>query len=134
MPKKVWVYAPKKVRPKVSPKTKEVIKNKCDEFIESKLKPTYVKKFNPNVKEQQRVDIYCKWYQHYVHFVEVFKDTRDDVISPEYEDRFFRLQYLSNGDLIPAYLRHTGQWQDLNWEGASLEACLSEMEDFSNLY
>lgn len=134
MPRKVWVYSPKKARPKISPQIKEEIKNICDEFIESKLKPSYVKEFNPHIKEQQRVDIYCKWYQHYVHFVEVFKDTRDNVIAPEYEYRFFRLQYLSSGKLIPAYFRNTGQWQDLRWEGASLEHCLKEMEDFSNLY
>ena len=56
MPRKVWVYSPKKARPKISPQIKEEIKNICDEFIESKLKPSYVKEFNPHIKEQQRVD------------------------------------------------------------------------------
>jgi len=128
MPKKYWVYTPHKAKPNILESEKKLMLEKCNKFIDSKLKLGVTEPFNPKIKEQQCIDIYCEWYRKYIYFISVFKDTRDDIIYPEYEDKFARLQCIGKDKFLLSYMRHTGKWLELTFgNGITLDQCFEEM-------
>ncbi len=132
MPKKQWICnPPKPPKVKISEIAKMEIKEKCDRFIEDKLKPKYVKPFDKkNRKESQIVDIYCKWYGSTILFIASFKDMRPNVIAFEYEDKFARIKCLDKNHFRVCYMKHTGQWCDVTCMcGDSLNKCLRGIEE-----
>jgi len=135
MSKKYWVHTPHKAKPNISESEKNLIKEKCDKFIDSKIKPGATKPFNPKIKKQQCVDNYCKWYRNYIYFISEFKDTRDDIISPEYEDKYARLQCIGKDKFLLSYMRHTGVWFELTFgNGFTLNQCFERMLEMPHFF
>lgn len=107
------------------------MKQKCDTFIQERLKPKYIKPFDKkNKKDMQLVDIYCKLASNKILFVEVYKDLRPNVISEDYEMKFARITIGEKGKFSLDYMRHTGQWWDITYmAGDTLEKCLKGIEE-----
>ncbi|MBU2579316.1 hypothetical protein KKA09_04360 [Patescibacteria group bacterium] len=129
MSKKRWIFNPRAANPKISACEKITIKQKCDRFIDVKLKIGKIKLFDPdNKKERQLIDIYCKWYRNHILFIAKYKDLRPNAIVPEYEDKFARITYFSQVKCYLYYMRHTGEWQDITYEVViSLNKCLQSI-------
>ena len=51
-----------------------------------------------------------------------------NAISPFFEARFARLEYLADDNYNLSYMRHTGQWWEI-YRDLSLEECLSAVRD-----
>jgi len=49
-------------------------------------------------------------------------------MSPSFEDKFARLEYVGADLFNLAYKRHTGQWIEIHFD-LSLEKCMSEIEE-----
>ncbi len=95
---KVWMYKPtRESKPKVPDIIKNNLKIKADNFIETILKPKHIKPPPKDETFNYLVDIYSKWYQHYFYFIGKYRSPGPYAISPFFEDKFARLEYLNNG-------------------------------------
>lgn len=127
--KKVWMFAPpKSVKATVPDKTKIEVKKICDEFIETVLKPLHIKPPPEDRDWNYVVDIYSKWHQCYFYFIAIYNSPSPNAISPSFEVKFARLQYISSNKFNLSYMRHTEQWSEL-FEDLSLEECLENIKE-----
>jgi len=75
--KKRWMYVPPKpAKPKVPEYLKPAVKSKADEFVESFLKPTFIKDPPKDYEWNYVVDIFTKWYQRYFYFCSTWRSQR----------------------------------------------------------
>lgn len=128
-PPKTWVYSPDKPpKPKVPESEKELVQQKCNELIETELKPKYIEPPPTDHDFNYRVDIFGKWYRSYFYFCSIFNCPSPRAISPSFESRFARLEYMGRDCFNVAYMRHTGQWHEILYE-VTLKECLSELRN-----
>lgn len=132
MAKKVWVYAPSKVKKeKLTEIQKIEISKKCQPLVDE-FKDKYISP-NPDKTYSYCIDIYTKWYQNYLYFCEKFKDESENRIKDEYEDKFVRLTYIKKDCYQFSYMRHTGKWFLVS-ENLTLEECFEMMQENPNFH
>jgi hypothetical protein len=127
--RKTWVYdPPKPPKAKVPDSIKAEVSAKAAELINKHLKPNHVKPPPKNAQFNYLIDIFTKWYQSYFYFCTTYACPHPDAISPTFETRFARMQYLENRKFNLAYMRHTGQWNEI-YSDLSMDECLSAIRD-----
>jgi hypothetical protein len=93
--KKIWVYSPKRqAKAKVSDSIKFQLKSEADILVENVLKPRFIA---PPPKENDfnyLVDIFTKWYRNYFYFCSKYNCPGPNAISPSFESKFARLEYV----------------------------------------
>lgn len=126
---KVWVYSPPKPpKPKVPENIKIEVETKAKELIESFLKPNHVKPPPHNDCFNCIVEINTKWYRSYFHFCAKYASPGPYAISPFFESKFARLEYVGNDLFNLSYMRHTEQWFEL-FTDLSIDECLATIKD-----
>ncbi len=126
---KSWVFVPSKAsKPKVSPTEKTAVQARANQVVETILKPKHIKPMPEDYQFNYLVDIYTKWYQHYFYFCAKYHAHGPNAISPEFEVKFARLEYVANDRYNLAYMRHTGQRWELG-QNLSLETCLTAIQN-----
>ena len=123
-----WAPAKKRSSPKVTDSIKSEVKSRSDELIENVLKPKYIKPPSQNNDLNYLVDIFSKWHGRYFYFCSRYNCPSPRAMSPSFEDKFARLEYVGHDLFNLAYMRHTGQWAEI-FSDLSLEECLSEIEE-----
>ncbi|HME54063.1 MAG TPA: hypothetical protein VKM55_17685 [Candidatus Lokiarchaeia archaeon] len=73
------------------------------------------------------MDIYSRWYRNYFYFCSKYSSPGPNAISPFFETKFARMEYMPNGRFNLAYMRYTGQWLEV-FTDLSLEECLEMIE------
>jgi hypothetical protein len=127
--KRMWVYSPAKApKPKVPESEKQLITQKCNELIETELKPKHIKPPPTDNEWNYLVDIFGKWYRNYFYFCSTYNCPSPNAIVPSFEDKFARLEYVGKDSFNIAYMRHTGKWWEI-FQGLTLEQCLEEMKN-----
>jgi len=125
--KKIWMKVPPRPsRPKVPDSLKSVVKIKAEEFVESFLKPNFIKEPPKDYRWNYPVDISTKWHQQYFYFCSTWRSPGPNRISEYFEVRFARLGYAGSERFNMAYMRHTGQWWEIFYD-LSLDECIEEM-------
>jgi hypothetical protein len=128
-PKKMWVYAPKKPTPPKAPEAlKREVETKANALVESVLKPLHVKEPEPDPQFNYIVDLYTKWYHSYFYFCSRYACPGPHALSPFFESKFARMEYIGDGLFNLAYMRYTGQWFEI-FTDLSLDACLESIRD-----
>ncbi len=126
---KRWIKVPpRQPKPKVPDAVKMEVEIRANELIESVMKPKHVK---AHVKEEgfnYIVDIYSKWYRSYFYFCARYRSPGPRAISPFFEVRFARMEYIGNGRFNLSYMRHTGQWWEV-YAALSIDECLDRIKD-----
>lgn len=126
--KKQWIYTPPKAsKPKVPEATKQLVKQRFDQLIEHDLKPTCIKPPPTEHDFNYLVDIFSKWYRNYFYICGTYNCPSPRAISPTFEARFSRFEYVGTDQFNVAYMRHTEQWWEF-LQGLSLEDCLQELK------
>ena len=126
---KIWVYSPKRQpKPKVPEAVRIDLEAKAKELVNSILKPLHVKPSREDEQFNYIVDIYSKWYRNYFYFCSKYACPGPNAISPYFEAKFARLDYIGNGRFNLAYMRHTGKWCEIYPE-LSLDECLAAIRD-----
>lgn len=126
---KVWVYKPPRPpKPSVPASTKSEVERRCNEFVESTLKPKYIKHHPENERFSYVVDIFTKWYRNYFYFCATYHSPGENALSPSFETRFARMEYVSEDQFNLSYMRHTGQWWEV-FSGLSLNECIESIKD-----
>jgi hypothetical protein len=126
---KIWVYSPPKPpKPKVPENIKIEVEKKAKELVESFLKPTYIKPLPEDKNFSYIVDFYAKWYRSYFHFSAKYCCPAPNCISPFFESKFARMEYVGNDLYNLSYMRHTEQWFEI-YQGLSANECLATIKD-----
>jgi len=127
--KKVWLYKPpREPKPAVSGSTGVDVERICNELVETVLKPGHIKPPPKDKKFNYLVDIYTKWYRNYFYFCSKYLCPHPDAISPSFEDKFARLEYVGKDRFNLSYMRHTGQWWEIFSE-ITLDECIKEIKE-----
>ncbi len=130
MTKKAWVYRPRRQKrpsPKVPDFIKAEVKSRADELIETVLKPEHVTPPPEDNDFNYLVNIFSKWYRHYFYFCSKYDCPGPNALSPSFESKFARMEYLGQDRFNLAFRRHTGQWIEI-YSGLSLEESLGAVE------
>lgn len=105
-----------RTNPQVPDSVKRMLKEKADEIIETALKPEHIKPPPTDNGFNYLVDIYSKWYRHYFYFCAKYNCPSPNAISPSFEIKFARMEYVGNERFNLSYMRHTEQWWELYQE------------------
>ncbi len=126
--RKRWMYLPPKpAKPKVPEYVKTAVKRKADEFVESFLKPTFIKDQPKDYRWNYVVDIFTKWHQRYFYFCSTWRSPSPNAITEFFEVRFARLEYAGDEKFNMAYMRHTGQWWEI-FRDLTPDECIEEIQ------
>ncbi len=126
---KMWLpVPPKKVAPKVPELVKTELKKQADEIIENEIKSKNIKLPPTDNDYNYLVDIYSKWYRHYFHFCAKYNCPSPNAISPSFETKFARMEYIGDNKFNLSYMRHTDQWWEI-YRGLSMDECLDLISD-----
>ena len=127
--KKRWVHSPSKaLKPKVPEDVKRGLEEQAAELIEAVLKPKYVEPPPEDARFNYIVDIHTKWYQSYFYFCSKYHCPGPTAISPYFEDKFARLEYVGEGRFNVSFMRHTDKWEEI-YAGLTAEESLAAVQD-----
>ena len=130
--RKTWAPDPRRTtKPQVPDTTKRILKEKADEIIENVLKPEHIKPPPTDNNFNYLVDIYSKWYRNYFYFCAKYNCPGLNAISPSFETKFARMEYVGNERFNLSYMRHTEQWWEIYQELPMLE-CLKLIAEEPN--
>jgi hypothetical protein len=131
---KRWVLSPKSTpKPKVSDAVKKHVQERCDTFVETKLKPRHIQTPPDDARFNYIVDLYNLWYRNFFYFCAKYRCPSDNCISEFFEVRYTRLEYTAKDTYTIAYMRHTGKWQVV-YTDLSLEECISTIHNEEIFY
>lgn len=127
--RKTWVWVPpKRSKPAVPAHLRQVVTLKADEFVQKHLKPAHIKTPPTNPEINYMIDIWTRWYQSYFYFCATYASPSPHALSPTFELRFARMAYIGNERFNLAYMRHTGNWNEIYFD-LSIEECLTAIRD-----
>jgi len=129
--RKMWVFSPpKQPKPKVPDAVKANVEAKANDLIETVLKPNHIKSLSGDERFNYIVDIYSKWYRSYFYFCAKYACPGPNAISPFFETKFARLEYVGHERFNLSYMRHTGQWWEMGiYTELSLDESLDAIRD-----
>jgi hypothetical protein len=126
---KVLMYSqPKGPQPKIPEPLKAEVTTRVNEFIDSVLKPRYIKAPNEKPQFNYIVDISSKWYQSYCYLCSQYCCPSPDALVPGFEHKFARMQYAGNNHFHLSFMRYNGEWVPL-YADQTLDECLTAIKD-----
>ena len=127
---KAWTFRPQNSpKPKVPENVKEEVETKANELVESFLKPEHIKPPPEDMRFNYVVDIYTKWYHSSFYFCAKYACPDPLAVSPFFEIKFARMEYVGDGLFNLSYMRHTKKWFEI-FQGLSVDECLETIRDF----
>lgn len=129
MSRKAWMFAPRKAKTKPVPEQiKSALKSQADDFIASKLKPLHVAEDNEAKEFSYVTDISTRWRGSYFYFCATYQCVGVGCISPTFETKFARMEYVGANRFNLSYMRHTGQWIEI-FQDITVDDALQEILD-----
>jgi hypothetical protein len=126
---KRWVYSPPKpTKPKVPEADKAEVEAKAGELIETVLKPKFVKPPPKDERFNYIIDVGAKWFRNYFYVFSTYACPGPNALSPTFESKFARLEYVGGERFNLSLLRHTGQWIEIH-TGLALQECLDAVQN-----
>jgi len=113
---------------KVPDTIKKEVEAKARKLIETILKPKHVKPPSGDEHFNYIIDIYSKWHGNYFYFCTKYACPGPNAISPYFEARFARLEYVGNGRFNLSYMRHTEKWCEV-YTDLSLDESLAAIRN-----
>ena len=107
---------------------KQEVNQKAGELIENVLKPKHVQPPPKGRQLNYLVDITTKWLGSKCYFISVYRSPGPHAVSPTFETKFARMEYVGDGQFALSFMRHTGQWVRL-YDGLSVDECLAAIRD-----
>lgn len=128
-PKRMWIDSPRKpTPPQVPDDIKGEVEAKANELVETHLKPTYIK---PPPKDQRWnyiINIFTRRHRCFFYFCSTYACPGPNALSPTFESRFARMEYVGDGKFNLAYMRHNGKWWEVN-QGLTVVRCIEAIRD-----
>ena len=108
---KTWVYAPKKPsKGKLPDDLKAAVEVQASELVEKVLKPRHVQPPPQEPRFNYVIDVWSKWHGSYFYFGATYACPGPNAISPTFETKFARMEYIGGKHFAVAYLRHNDKW------------------------
>ena len=127
--RKAWMFSPRKSpKPSVPDSIKAELEAKATDLINNFLKPKYVL---PPCKHEQFnyiTDIGAKRYRNYFYFVSTYACPGLNSLSPSFESKFARMEYLGDGKFALCFMRHTGEWIGI-YNALSVDESMKAIQD-----
>jgi hypothetical protein len=125
----MWIYSPpKSSKPKVPGDLKAEFTEKAERLLKE-WRPKYIKPPPPEYHFNYVVELYGKWFRSYFYFCAKYACPGPTAVSPFFEVRFTRLEYVGNRRFNLAFMRHTGQWVETEQDLTGDECISSIRED-----
>jgi hypothetical protein len=131
MPKqpKTWVLAPKKKpAPKVPDSLKTEVEQRAHELIETALRPKHVQPPPKSPRFNYIIDLWTNSHRSYFYFGTTYASPGPTAISPTFETKFARMEFVGRGRFNLSYMRHNDKWFEL-FTGLTLDECLELVRD-----
>jgi len=74
------------------------------------------------------IDVAAKWHGSSLHFVSTYACPGPTAISPTFEAKFARMEFVGNSKFRLSFMRHTGKWVVL-YERLALDECLDAIQN-----
>jgi hypothetical protein len=130
-PRKMWMIRPaKQNKPTVTASIKTQVEEKAKALIENVLKPKYIQPPPEDQRFNYIIDIGAKWYRNYFYFFSTYACPGPNALSPSFESKFARMEYLGNATFALYFMRHTGEWVGM-YDALSVEECMKAIQDDS---
>jgi hypothetical protein len=128
-PKRTWVYSPRKPTPPPVPgPLKDQVEAKANQLVETHLKPAYIKPPPADQRWNYIIDIFTKWHGSFFYFCSTYACPGPNALSPTFESRFARMEYVGSDRFNLAYMRHTEKWWEVA-QGLTAEECLEMIRE-----
>lgn len=128
-PRKTWMISPaKSPKPSVPDSIKVELMTKATDLIENVLKPKHVLPPKPDEPFNYITDIGTKWYRNYFYFIATYACPGPNALSPAFESKFARVEYLGDRKFALSFMRHTGEWHRI-FDALFVDECLKAIQD-----
>ena len=127
-PRKPWNNRPPKSGTALTASIKANVETEAKALIDHVLRPKYV--LPPPIKESLNyiTDFGGKWYRNYFYFFSIYTCPSPNALSPTFESKFARMEYLGNAKFALSFMRHTGEWVGI-YDEISLDECMKALQD-----
>jgi len=126
--RKAWMIRPAKKPKSIPDSLKKEVEAKAKDLIENVLKPKHVKPPQENERFNYIIDIGTKWYRSYFYFFSTYACPGPNALSPTFESKFARMEYLGDGKFAIYFMRHTGEWVGI-YDALAVDECMKAIQD-----
>jgi hypothetical protein len=124
---------PRKARPakratSMTDSIKTEVETKAKNLIDGILKPKHVQPPREGENLNYITDIGAKWYRNYFYFFSTYACPGPNALSPSFESKFARMEYLGMNRFALSFMRHTGEWAGI-YDSLSLDECMKAIQD-----
>lgn len=101
---------------------------KATDLIENVLKPKYVLPPKKDEPFNYITDIGTKWYRNCYYFISTYACLGPNAISPTFDSKFARMEYLGDGKFDLFFVRHNDKWFAL-YHDISVDECMEAIQN-----
>jgi hypothetical protein len=123
------------IRPAKNPRSvpdllKTEVEAKAKDLIENVLKPKHLQPPPKDERFNYIIDISEKWYRNYFYLLSTYACPGPNALSPTFEAKFARMEYLGDARFALYFMRHTGEWVGL-YDALTVDECMTAIRDDS---
>ena len=75
-------------------------------------------------------DIGTKWYRHFFYFIATYSCPGPNALSPTFEAKFARMEYIGESKFAMYFMRHNEEWVGV-YDALSVDECMIAVQDDS---
>lgn len=124
-------WLPARSRPKkssISDAFKAQVDAKAKKLVETVLKPKFIQPPPKKPRFNYIIDVAAKWHGSSLYFISTYACPGPTAISPTFEARFARMEFVGSSKFNLSFMRHTGKWVVL-FRSLTLDECLDAIEN-----
>lgn len=127
-PREPWNIHPAKKKTAVPASIQAEVESKAKDLIEKVLKPKHVKPPEKGEQFNYVSDIGAKWYRNYFYLFLTYTCPGPNALSPTFEAKFARMEYVGMNRFALYFMRHTGEWVGI-YDSLSVDECMKAIQD-----
>ena len=101
---------------------------KATDLIENVLKLRHVQPPKPDATLNYIADLSGKWNRGYFYFTASYACPGPNALSPTFESKFARMEFVGGGNFALSFYRHTGEWVGI-YDALSVEESMKAIQD-----
>jgi len=127
--RKAWIStSSRRTKAQAPDSIKRKLQEEADKLIEDRLKPEHIKPPTSGQTSNYLTDIYSKWHGNYFYFCATYNCPSPNAISPSFETKFARMEYMGNERFNLSYMRHTEKWLEIR-QSLPIPECLHSIAE-----
>jgi hypothetical protein len=124
-----WMVRPTRPKKSAIPAALKVqVDAKAKELVEAVLKPKLIKPPPKKPRFNYIIDMAAKWHGSSLYFISTYAWPGPTALSPTFEAKFARMEFVGNSKFSLSFMRHTGKWVVL-YDRLFPEECLDAIKD-----